>query len=245
MRKEKNTQYFLYHIQNKINNKLYVGITIDCTKRWRRHILQAQHKVKHAIHCAILKYGPNNFIFKEIEKCDSWDHACERERFWIKSLKEAGNQLYNETDGGEGSFGVRRYGADNPNFGKEMKPHVKQGLLKTRRKLTDVQISEIRALYATNNHTQTQLAGQFNVSLTQIHRIVKGKSWGDKAHDEIITKKNLTLQNVQNIRQMYSTGNYTQKELAQQFNCSLTHMNKIINGKKWGASLSNNQAADQ
>jgi len=44
---------------------------------------------------------------------------------------------------------------------------------------------------------------------------------------------------------MYSTGNYTQKELAQQFNCSLTHMNKIINGKKWGASLSNNQAADQ
>jgi group I intron endonuclease len=235
MKKVKNIQYFLYHIENKINGKLYVGITTNCAKRWRRHVLQAQQKIKHAIHWAILKYGVDNFIFKEIEECDSWEHACERERFWIKDLKTNSHQLYNETDGGEGSFGVRRYGSDNPNYGKKMKPHVKQNLLKARRKLSDEQIAEIHILFATNNYTQTQLAKQFDISLTQIHRIVKGKSWGNKTHDEIITKKNLTIQNVQNIKQMYSSGNYTQKELAKQFNCSLTHMNKILNGKKWKA----------
>ena len=209
----KNTHYFLYHIENKINGKLYVGITTNCVKRWRRHILQAQQKIKHAIHWAIFKYGVDNFIFKEIEQCSSWENACKRERFWIKNLKESGKKLYNQTDGGEGSFGVRRYGSDNPNFGKKMKPHVKQELLKHRRKLSDIQIEEIKSLFATNKYTQTQLSKQFNVSLTQIHRIVKGKSWRDKHHDQIITKKNLTIQDVQDIKQIYSTGNYTQKEI--------------------------------
>ena len=232
MKKEKNTQYFLYHIENKINNKLYVGITTNCAKRWRRHILQAQHKIKHAIHWAILKYGSDNFTFVEIETCNSWEHACERERHWIKQLKETNHQLYNETDGGEGSFGVRRYGSENPNYGKKMKPHVKQELLKHRRKLTDEQIQEIQSLYSTNNYKQTQLAKQFSVSLTQIHRVVQGKSWGNKCHDEILTKKNLTVEDVSQIKLLYASGNYTQKELGIKFNCTTSHINRIINGKK-------------
>ncbi len=233
MTKEKSKQYYVYQIRNKINNKFYIGITVNCEKRWRRHCLQAHHTVKHAIHWAILKYGECNFVFEQIEICLDWDEACNRERFWIKHLKDNKYQLYNETDGGEGSLGVRRYGADNPNYGKEMKPHVKQELLKHRRKLSDEQIQEIQTLYATNNHTQTALAEQFNVSLTQIHRIVKGKSWGDKKHDEILTKKNMTFEDAENIRKLYATGNILQKELALKFNCSLNHINRIISGKKW------------
>jgi len=233
MTKEKNKQYYVYQIRNKINNKLYVGITINCEKRWRRHCLQAHHKIKHAIHWAILKYGETNFEFKQTEICSSWDEVCERERFWIKTLKETGHQLYNETDGGEGSFGVRRYGSDNPNYGKEMKPHVKQELLKHRRKLNDEQIQEIQSLYSTGNYTQTQLSEQFNVSLTQIHRVVTGKSWGDKNHDEILTKKNLTIEDVNSVKSMYASGDFTQKELGLKFNCTTSHINRIINGKKW------------
>lgn len=233
MKKEKNTQYFLYHIENKINNKLYIGITVNCAKRWRRHILQAQHEIKHAIHWAILKYGVDNFTFKEIETCNNWEHACERERFWIKDMKSQGVQLYNETDGGDGSFGIRRYGADNPSYGKEMKAHVKQELLKHRRKLTDEQIQEIQSLYVTGNYTQTQLSKQFNISLTQIHRIVKDKSWGNKSHDEVITKKNITEEQVKQLKEMYKSGDYTQKEISILFNLSLSHTNKIINGRKW------------
>lgn len=233
MTKEKAAQYYVYQIRNNINNKLYIGITVDCKKRWRRHCLQAHQKIKHAIHWAILKYGEGNFTFEQIEICLNWDSACERERFWIKLLKDANQQLYNETDGGEGSFGVRRYGEDNPNYGKKMKPHVKDELLKHRRKLTEEQIQEIKMLYATNNHTQTSLSKQFNVSLTQIHRIVQGKSWGNKKHDEIITKKNMTADDAKSIREQYALGKVTQKELAIQFNCSENHINRILSGKKW------------
>jgi len=256
--------YNIYGIFNKLNGKLYIGITNNLKRRWQEHRKNSKKitNQSYAIHHAIAKYGTSNFIFKSIEKVTDLDNANLREVEWIKLLKEFGYQLYNETNGGDGTkghsrpwtedqkqhmsivmsgpnnpmYGVQLFSETNGNFGKEMKPHLKQELLKHRRKLSDIQIEEIKSLFDTNNYTQTQLAKQFNVSLTQIHRIVKGKSWGNKAHDEILTKKNLTIQDVQNIKQLYSSGNYTQKELAQQFNCSTNHMNKIINGKKWTTS---------
>lgn len=233
MIKEKNTKYYIYSIFNLINGKIYIGKTANYKKRWSKHIKQAHQKIKYAIHWALLKYGTSNFHFLVLEECVSFNEANEKEIYWIKLLKENGIQLYNETDGGEGTLGVKRFGPDNPNYGKEMKPHVKKELLKHRRKLTDQQIKEICDLFATNNYTQIQLSKQFNISLTQIHRIVRGKSWGSKDHDEIITKKNLTLDDVNKIRQLYSTGNYTQKELSLQFKCTPSHINRIINNKKW------------
>lgn len=239
---------------------MYVGITKNLTSRWKRHAWDAKSKnlaKKHAIQHAIAKYGINNFIFKMIEILPDLETANAREKEWIKSLKENNYQLYNETEGGDGTPGrtwneeqkqqasMRNSGADNPmygvqlfgeangNYGKEMKPHVRDALLKIRRKLTDQQISEIQSLFSTGEFTQTSLAERFNVSLTQIHRIIKGKSWGDKKHDEILTKKNMTIEDARTLKELYYTGNYTQKELAKQFNCSVTHINKIINGKKW------------
>lgn len=254
--------YNLYGIFNKLNGKLYIGITNNPKRRWYEHTKNSKKitEQSYAIHLAMNKYGIQNFIYKTIEAVQNLAEANAKEIIWIKELKELGYQLYNETDGGDGTkgrlgiplseshkkrlselnsgsgnpmYGVQLFGEANGNFGKEMKPHVKQELLKHRRKLSDIQIKEVKSLFATNNYTQTQLSKQFNVSLTQIHRIVKGKSWGDKKHDEILTKKNLNIQDVQNIKQMYSTNKYTQKELAQQFNCSLSHMNRILNGKKW------------
>lgn len=233
MKKEKNLKYFLYGIYNTVNGKLYIGITADCNKRWQKHIRMAKSKTKYAIHWAISKYGSDNFIFKQIEEYDNWIDACNKEIQWIKCLKENTYQLYNETDGGDGTLGVRRYGADNPNFGKEMKPHVKETLIKIRRKLSDDQIQEIISLYTSGNYSQTQLSKQYDVSLTQIHRIVNGKSWGDKKHDEILTKKNMTVDDAYHIKRLYATGEYTQKELAKQFNCSPGHIGKIIRGEKW------------
>lgn len=251
---------FLYMIFNKINGKIYVGISNNLEKRWKRHKSNAKSKNlarKHAIHHALAKYGFENFIFKSIEQLPDLDTANIKERDWIKTLKDFKYQLYNETDGGDGHlgvkwtdeqkkkasernsgsdnpmYGVQLFGEDNPNFGKKMKPHVKEGLLKTRRKLSDEQIQEVQSLYSTGDYTQTKLANQFNISLTQIHRIVKGKSWGHKNHDEILTKKNLTLEDVSQIKLLYATDNYTQKELGIRFNCTASHINRILNNKKW------------
>ena len=88
-------------------------------------------------------------------------------------------------------------------------------------------------MYFTGNYTQTQLAKDFNVSLTQIHHIVHGKSWGAKGHDEVLTKKQMTKENVIEIRKLYTTGEYKQKELAEKFSCASNHIHRIVTYKKW------------
>ncbi len=153
MKKERVITAFVYCIINTINQKRYIGITTSLHKRWLRHKASARLKPTQLIHLAIRKYGDSSFLFIELEKCNSWESACQREIFYIEQLKRDGYQLYNETNGGEGSLGVRRFGSNNPNFGKQMKPQVKETLLSIRRKLTDEQINEIKALYATNEYT--------------------------------------------------------------------------------------------
>jgi len=45
-------------------------------------------------------------------------------------------------------------------------------------KLTQELADEIKALHKKNNLTQRALALEFNISKTQVHRILKGISWG-------------------------------------------------------------------
>lgn len=50
----------VYYHQNKINNKIYVGITsIDPVKRWGKDGCKYKHNIH--FYSAILKYGWNNF----------------------------------------------------------------------------------------------------------------------------------------------------------------------------------------
>lgn len=230
----KDTKSYVYAIYNTINGKLYIGITVNCEKRWRRHKWQAQHhmKHKHAIHWALMKYGLNHFIFKCIAKCNTWKDACQAERKWIAILKQFGYQLYNETDGGEGSFGVRRYGVDNPSFGKPMQPHVKKAVLDSKRIFTDQQIKEIRKLFEAETHTQTQLSKLYGVALPVIHDIVKYKKWNNGAPKPITTPR-LKATQVLEIRNLYKIEGYSAKELAEIYHVSVRHIFKILRKEKW------------
>lgn len=249
---------FLYFIYNKINGKLYVGITKNIKVRWSKHISvsNGNKKYRQSIHFAIKKYGADNFDFKIIEELSNIDSANAREIEWIKTLKENNYVLYNETNGGEGAggfkwtdaqkqvasnrmlgsknkmYGVRLLGSANGNFGKKMKPHVKEILLKCRRKLTENDIIQIRLLY-NNNNTQTSISKMYNISLSQVHHIVHNQSWCNNPNRDIKTKKNMTIETASQIKKLYLTGNYTQNDLAKQFNCSSSHISAIINGKKW------------
>ncbi len=193
--------FYLYLIYNTINGKIYVGITSNPKTRWMRHKSDANSNRKQAIHCAIFKYGNDKFIFKVVETIDTWEEANAKEMKWIKSLKENAYQLYNETDGGDGvvgtkwteerkqrmsklnsgegnpMYGVQLFGEANGNYGKQMKYHVKETLLKIRSKITKEQVKEICELFATGQYKQSELCKRFNLSPAQISRIVNGKRW--------------------------------------------------------------------
>jgi group I intron endonuclease len=257
--KKSRTLYSLYLIFNVITDKIYVGISQNPQKRWKRHKSDAlnEKKKKYPIQRALKKYGDEYFIFKVVGEFDSWTKACEAEKQWIAEFRINNWKLYNITDGGEGTqgvkyteerkkimskmnsgagnpmYGVQLFGEANGNFGKEMKLHVKETLLTYRRKLTDKQIKEVRSLYAAGDYTQSKLSEMFNISLTQIHRIVRNKGWTDNPNRTAITKPNLVAAQVIEMRALYASGNYLQKELAEKYGISLTQIGRIINRERW------------
>ncbi len=57
----------IYKITNKINNKIYIGSSVNIKSRWSTHI---NTKKGFLISLAIKKYGIDNFIFEIIEQLD-------------------------------------------------------------------------------------------------------------------------------------------------------------------------------
>lgn len=251
--------FYLYGIYNSINGKLYIGVTSNYRVRWSSHKKLAKNgniKKMYTIHFALRKYGIENFVFKPIEEIETWEHALTKETLWIKILRELGYQLYNETNGGEGTrgfkmseenkkklserstgeknffYGKKLSGSANGHFGHKMKPHVKDNLLKHRAKITPAQAEEIKNLHQ-NGKTQTALAEQFGLSLTQIHRIIKEIRWTNGQSSIHKVKPRLTETQVKEIRELYATEKLTYAKLSEQFNVSQAQLSRIINKKKW------------
>lgn len=90
----------IYIIQNSLNNKVYVGQSIDIRNRWWHH---RYHLRKNTSDCSHLqrawnKYGEEVFVFKVIEECPK-DLLNAREIFWIEQFDSVNNG-YNLNYGG-------------------------------------------------------------------------------------------------------------------------------------------------
>lgn len=258
--KEKTTT--LYLIRNSLNNKLYVGISQNIKRRWSQHKRASRNisNKSYAIAFAMHKYGIDNFQFKEIESYDSWAAACTKEIEWIKTLKTCEYQLYNETDGGEGHlgkigklnlsdaerkirserirgdknyfYGKKLLGSDNGHYGHKMLLSVKEKLLEKNRKVSDQQIKEIKELF-TLGKSQTEISNQFGISLKMVHCIVRNKQWNNGSTSIPKTKPRLTIEKVKEMRNLYTTGNWTYVQLKEKYDISIGQISRIINGKKW------------
>jgi group I intron endonuclease len=98
----------VYCIENKLDGKKYVGITKgEIQRRFKQHKTITKTKNtsnKSHIHNAMNLYGIDNFIVYELDSAETKEELFEKEKEWIKKL-DSKNNGYNETDGGEGTFG--------------------------------------------------------------------------------------------------------------------------------------------
>jgi group I intron endonuclease len=77
--------HYLYKITDALNNKVYIGQTIDNKKRWMQHKAYAKRpdKTGQYIHRAMAKYGVENFSFEIIATCQTQEDADETESLLI------------------------------------------------------------------------------------------------------------------------------------------------------------------
>ncbi|MFR2887412.1 MAG: GIY-YIG nuclease family protein [Clostridium butyricum] len=124
----------IYKITNVINNKIYIGQSINIHKRWIGHRNDFKRPERHNIyfHRAWIKYGEENFKFEIIEEYNV-EKLNERERYWI-SVYNSSNRLYgyNADEGANGKVlnEETRYLMGKGNRGKlrNVKPVLQIGL---------------------------------------------------------------------------------------------------------------------
>lgn len=98
-------KYIVYMHKNKINNKVYIGIT--CQKTTYRWGTGSGYKKQLKFYRAIQKYGWNNFEHIILFENLSFEKAKEKEIEMIKKYNSfSKNGGYNATKGGDGSNGV-------------------------------------------------------------------------------------------------------------------------------------------
>lgn len=198
--------FYLYSIENNINNKMYIGITNDIVKRWSAHRRASKRKPITVIQSAIKKYGTENFNWNIAEIFGTKEEALEAEKFWIRYLRDFGVLLYNVTDGGEGTFG-HKYSTESLS---------KRSATWQRTKPTSGDKHYLRAPGVihpwTGNHHSTE----------------SKKKCQDNCSSRILKETEVIK-----IRQLYSTGDYTHRELGLMFNVKRKTVGDIIHYKTW------------
>jgi len=129
----------VYKVTNKVNEKMYVGQTVKSLSiRISEHIHDAlKSKDNVYFHNAIRKYGKENFIWKIIAECNSFEELNKAEIEMIGKYNTFENG-YNLTKGGEGILG--RFGKKAPMYGKK---HSE----KTRKRISELLKGEGHPMY--------------------------------------------------------------------------------------------------
>ncbi|MBQ1271702.1 MAG: GIY-YIG nuclease family protein [Clostridia bacterium] len=94
---------YIYKITNVINDKVYVGKTLDTIeKRWKEHCrdYKKERCEKRPLYDAMTKYGIENFKISLLEEV-SESEINEKEIYWIETLGSF-KYGYNATKGGDG-----------------------------------------------------------------------------------------------------------------------------------------------
>lgn len=95
----------IYIIKNTVNNKFYIGSSVDIKKRFRTHLFSLKKNNHHSkyLQNAFNKHGKNSFIFEIIEECKK-ENLIIREQHFIDIL----NPVYNIAKIAGNSIGTKR-----------------------------------------------------------------------------------------------------------------------------------------
>lgn len=91
----------IYVIQNRVDDKLYVGQSRSPKVRAANHRWRARNGQAHPLYAAMRRHGEKNFVFSVIEEHGAQDDADEAEEFWMQFFRSRVDGIgYNLRPGG-------------------------------------------------------------------------------------------------------------------------------------------------
>ena len=100
-------EILIYKYTNKINGKIYIGLTTrEIKERHREHVSDINDGTH--FHNALKKYGVECFSLEIIDNADSHGELKSKEQYWIRFYHSYGDKTrgYNLTLGGDGALGA-------------------------------------------------------------------------------------------------------------------------------------------
>ena len=210
------TSKALYKITNKINGKIYIGQTIHPDKRWWEHCNRASTGLdNYPIHCAIKKYGKENFDFEVLEWSENYDN---RERELIIEFNSLCPNGYNVTSGGPAPV---MYGEEHPNNTISQE--------KVYKIIADLQNGYVL--------TDREIAKKYNTTDKIVADINHGYSHRIENMIYPIRRKRgrqfLSEEQVNQIKYLLKTTSLSYNEIGRQFGTNKNNVSQINSGRSW------------
>jgi group I intron endonuclease len=179
----------IYLVINKVNGKMYVGQTRKkLIRRKDHHIWKSVYDRKVPFHCAIRKYGKENFEWLVLEECGDLETLNFREQCYIAELGTLAPYGYNLASGGYGhipkhsdvtkqKIRVKRLGIKLSDSTRKKLSLLRSGEGGSNTKLTWKIVNEIRSKYSGKRGEQTSLAKEYGISSCHVYDIVNYNKW--------------------------------------------------------------------
>lgn len=247
----------VYKIQNKINNKIYIGSSYSISKRISEHkynLSNNKHANKH-LQSSWNKYGEENFVFSVVLYLEQYNQKVlqQEEQKWIdhyncanrdfgynlcpNAYTKAGYKMDEESRKNI-SNGLRKRFKNNP----DAKVHI-SNLNKKRIEKYGVdacihtnKLSKDDVIYIASLNKKEidikEIADLYNVSIYCIRDILNGKTWSfvTNIHQKRGTKK-FKKEDVLDVVHLYEDENLEIQEIADKYNTSISIIKNILSGK--------------
>lgn len=207
----------IYIIKNLINDKVYIGQSLDAEHRFYTHCKPSScQRDGLLIDKAIQKYGADNFYYEVIE--EQVENYNERERFWIAFYNCKAPFGYNLSDGGDEP--PVHYGIDHPNS-----------------RFDSIQeVDDIKRKLRETSDSLLDIAQEFNVSKRTVLRINQGLVYATLDEDYPLRKVpnnsfKLSDQDVADIIEILQYSYRQYESIAKQYGISITMVKEINAGR--------------
>jgi group I intron endonuclease len=248
---EDNRIHYIYCATNLINNKLYIGQTVNPSNRWSHHKYSIKNKNKLFFTKSILKYGANNFKYEVIEQHIGKKDTDDAEEFWIYFFQSYKREFgYNLRIGGDVSCGWRHTEETKKKISMVLKSRKPEDKQRTKELLKSISkgkhyspITQFKPGHKLSEHSIKKLSESllgnipWNKNTFGIMRPNKTSfkpgniSWSQGTKGKTKNQSKLNEKDVLYIYKSFYSKLKNKKELAEQYNISKTVISKITNGR--------------